>query len=80
MSTPPKLQMSDFPQELFDEIEKKIETKIEKKIERMIDKKIEAKVREELQKQLPRDVVVEALGALYAFFMRTSSRAHAKQA
>ena len=26
------------------------------------------------------DVLTEALGALYAFIMRTSSRAHAKQA
>ncbi|KAG2442560.1 hypothetical protein HXX76_002646 [Chlamydomonas incerta] len=43
MSTPPKLQMSDIPQELIDQLEASIE------------KKVETKFREEQQKQPPRD-------------------------
>ncbi|PNW88314.1 hypothetical protein CHLRE_01g023913v5 [Chlamydomonas reinhardtii] len=88
MSTPPKLQMSDFSQELIDQLCLAIEEKVEKNLDVIIQKKVEAEVEKQVEKVMkklreelqPRDVLTEALGALYAFIMRTSSRAHAKQA
>ncbi|PNW86133.1 hypothetical protein CHLRE_02g074550v5 [Chlamydomonas reinhardtii] len=80
MSTPPKLQMSDIPQELIDQLKDLVRLELKQEIKQEIKQEVMEEVRVELQKkEPPRDVLVEALGALYALIMRTSSRAHAKQ-
>ncbi|EFJ42701.1 hypothetical protein VOLCADRAFT_107103 [Volvox carteri f. nagariensis] len=50
MSTPPKLQMSDIPQELIEELRLKIKADVEKSVREELQKI----VHEEVQKQLPR--------------------------
>ncbi|KAG2441220.1 hypothetical protein HYH02_010064 [Chlamydomonas schloesseri] len=83
MSSPPKLQMSDIPQELIDQLKDRVRVEVEADFEKKIDavkKQVKVEVREQLRQQPPRDVLVEALGAVCDFFMRTSSTAHAKQA
>ena len=53
MSTPPKLQMSDIPQELIDQLKDLVRLELKQEIKQEIKQEVMEEVRVELQKKEP---------------------------